>query len=364
MRIFQLVDDLGYGGAQEVVIGLALSLKSRGNHVEIGCLREAGNHPEAVQHVERSGIPVVPFQKPEGFHLPTLWKIREYLEAGDFDLVHSHNPLVHHYAAAAGRLARIPAVVSTLHGTATLTMQPWARVLFWASAMLSDRIVSVCPEVDDVFRLAYPLPPEKFAVVDNGIDLSRFLSVPERCPRREIVFGAVGRLVPVKNHRILIEAFQLATRRHSGIRLRILGGGPLEQELRQLVRSLNLTESVELCGYHTDVPGFLANVDVYVLPSDSEGLPMSLLEAIASGLPVIATEVGGVPGVVKRSDSGWLCPPGNREAMLAAMEAALQDQDLSERGERARRSVAEWYSVSRMTADYERLYQSLQQGRS
>jgi glycosyltransferase involved in cell wall biosynthesis len=225
--------------------------------------------------------------------------------------------------------------------------------------MLSDRVVSVCAEVEAVLRRRFVLPARKLSVVDNGVDLSRYVAVPGRDPHQEVVFGTVGRMTAVKNHRVLVEAFALARRKYAHIRLLLLGGGPLQSGLEQRVAELGLSDSVQFLGFSHDVPGFLAGLDVYVVSSNSEGLPLSLLEAIATGLPVVATEVGGVPGIVRTSDSGWLSPPNDPQALLAAMELAICSPQRRERGERARRFVAERYSASRMTADYEKLYQQL-----
>src|SRR4029077_5966744 len=121
-----------------------------------------------------------------------------------------------------------------------------------------------------------------------------------------------------------------------GVRLRLLGGGSLEAMLRRQVDDLGISDAVEFCAFSHDVAGFLAGIDVFVLSSNSEGLPLSLLEAIAAGLPVIGTEVGGVPGVVRASQGGWLCPPRNPAAMATAMEAAIQSPDRLSKAEQAR----------------------------
>jgi glycosyltransferase involved in cell wall biosynthesis len=203
------------------------------------------------------------------------------------------------------------------------------------------------------------LPGRKLYVVDNGIDLSPFLAVPARQRAPEAVFGCAGRMAPEKNHRVLIDAFAMLYRTHGNIRLRLLGGGPLETTLKEHVRHLGLEDVVEFPGFSHDVPEFLSGLDIYVLPSDFEALPLSLLEAIASGLTVVATAVGGVPRIVENTGSGWLCPPGNANALMTAMELALAASDRGDRAEKARHLVAERYSVQRMARDYERVYQTL-----
>jgi glycosyltransferase involved in cell wall biosynthesis len=231
------------------------------------------------------------------------------------------------------------------------------RVSFWASAMLSDAIVSVCDDADRYMKRKFRLPKKKFFVVDNGIELDPFLAVPRRVPHEELVFGFAGRMAPEKNHHVLLDAFSLFSRKHANVRLRILGGGTLDAQIREQARKLQLDPIVEFCGFSHDVPGFLATLDVYVLPSKYEALPLSLLEAIASGLPAVATTVGAVPDIIENTQGGWLCPPDDPQALCAAMEVALASHDRIERGERARRLVSERYSASRMTRDYETVYQ-------
>jgi glycosyltransferase involved in cell wall biosynthesis len=360
MRIVHLVDNLGYGGAQQIVADLAVRMQKLGHSVRIVCLRQAESNPLRLEQAAACGVDVIRLDKPPGFHVPTLRKFRAYLESERIEVVHSHNHLVHHYAAFAGRLAATPVVLNTLHGTATLVMPGWAKALFWASCLLGDRVVSVCPEVDQVFRSRFPLPRSKYAAIDNGVDLSRFMAVPRRASGGRVVFGTVGRLVPVKNHRLLIQAFARVLR-GTPAELRILGDGPDAGELRGFARESGVGDSVAFLGASEDVPGFLADIDIFVLSSDSEGLPLSLLEAIAAGLPAVATAVGGVPGVMERSAAGWICPPGDAPALAAAMEMAVRHPDRVSQGEQARGLVGKWYSVERMASDYEVLYGQIAQ---
>src|SRR5262249_38024885 len=148
--------------------------------------------------------------------------------------------------------------------------------------------------------------------------------------------------VDVKNYRGLIDAFSTLLRQTSRpLRLRLLGGGPLEPALKQQVLRLGAADAVQFCGGSRNVAAFLSDIDVFVLSSLSEGLPLTLLEAMASGRPVVATEVGGVPSVVRASNAGWLCRPGDIDALIDALRAAFESRDRGERGQNARRFVTE-----------------------
>jgi glycosyltransferase involved in cell wall biosynthesis len=359
MRIVQLVNSLGYGGAEEVTRTLVASLHKRGHSVRVVCLRGLGDMPESVKPLVDAGIEIIDLDKPSGFSFRSLRWLARYLRSERIDVVHSHNHLVHHYAAAAGRMAGTGAVVNTLHGTATLVMNPGASALFWASCIFSDRVVCVSTEVEDVFRKRFLLPAGTVAAIDNGIDLARFDFERSRPPGAPIVFGSIGRLVAVKDHRNLLEAFALLIRRLPSARLRILGGGPLEAELRQAADALGITGTVDFCGAGSDAAGFLRGIDIYVISSKSEGLPLTLLEAMAAGIPVVSTAVGGICGVVKRAGGGWLCPPSDAGALASAMQDAWNASDRLERAAAVKARIREWYSAERMTSDYERLYDAI-----
>jgi|SRR5579863_3144381 len=365
MRIFHLVPNMNYGGLQEVVRGLALCQRHAGHAVTIGCWTSASNHPEVESEMEQAGVPVHYLRRgPHGERVGgkkyLFGKIREHVGRGKAEILHVHNPFDYYlYGALAAHAAGSTKVVETLHATGMFDYKRrWRKTIFWGAAMLSGAVVSVCDEVESVIRRKFVLPPWKYAVVENGIDLSRFLTVPRRVPRKEVVFGTVGRMAIEKNQRLLIDAFARLRKKHGNIRLRLLGGGRLEPELKQFAQTLDLGDSVEFCGFSDDVPGFLAGLDVFALPSDTEGLPLTLLEAIASGLPVVATAVGGVPRIVEKTDSGWLSARRDAEGLARSMEtAALADRIL--KGERARSLVSQYYSAERMSGDYEQIYRKV-----
>jgi glycosyltransferase involved in cell wall biosynthesis len=368
MRIFHLVPNLNYGGLQKVVQLLALHQIKAGHSVTIGSWNNDNNHPELQLELERAGARVIYLRRgPDGKFAHgkkySLLKLKGYLGAANADILHVHNPFDYYiFGALAALIARRTKTVNTIHATVMFDHPGFGRkgrAKFRIAAMLTHGLVSVCAESDSYLRKRFFLPGKKLFVVDNGIDMTSFLAVPDRNPQDEIIFGCAGRMMPEKNHRMLIEAFALARKKYGNIRLRLLGGGRLEHKLREQVRTLGLENSVEFCGFSHDVPGFLGSLDIFILPSNFEALPLCLMEAIASGLPVISTSVGGAPAIVKNTDSGWLCEPNNTEAMLSAMELAVSAPDRRNLAKRARRLVAELYSAERMAADYEAVYTKL-----
>ncbi len=368
MRIFHLVPNLNYGGLQKVVELLAVRQVRAGHTVTIGCWTFWTNHPEAEAELEAQGVKVVYLRRGEDGGMShgkraSLNMLKSYLGRGNADILHAHNPFGYLiYGALATRLAGTTKSLMTAHATVMFDNRKFGRrgrLEFWISCMLMDGVVSVCDEVKTFLQKRFPLPGRKMFVVDNGIDLSHFLAVPDRISGENIVFGTAGRMSPEKGHSVLIDAFALVHKKYANARLRLLGGGGQDVKLKQQVHDLGLEDVIEFCGFGNDVPGFLGTLDVYVLPSKSEAQPLGLMEAIASGLPVVATAVGGVPKIVQSTDSGWLCEPNDAEALFGAMELAIVNRDRGELTSRARKLASELYSARRMAADYEAVYERL-----
>ena len=233
MRILHFVDRLTFGGLQTVVMDLCEAQRKNGDFVEIALRDEGTNNPGAIGRMAAAGVEIAkPYRglRRNRLMVPhtVILALAKYLKAGAFDVVHSHNPFSLHFISPASRLARVPAV-NTMHATAMIPrMAKWEKAVYFGSALLTNRTVSVHKESEATLRGYFPLPAHKLAVVENGIALGRYFAVAKRPPRQLITFGAVGRMTNVKNHRLLIDAFAAARAKHDHIRLRILGGGSLE----------------------------------------------------------------------------------------------------------------------------------------
>jgi glycosyltransferase involved in cell wall biosynthesis/peptidoglycan/xylan/chitin deacetylase (PgdA/CDA1 family) len=358
MRIAHLVDSLDYGGAEKVVVGLALQ-QARRHAAHVICLRDLGPQPLGVSTLARAGVQVATLGKPSGPHAGTLVKLIKYLRRHRIEVVHTHNHLVHHYGAVAGRLAGCPAIINTLHGSATLTMNAWAKALFWTSSRLGHKVVSVCRQVHDVFRAAYRLPCGHYAVVNNGVDMPAATNVGHCSRSTPMTFGNVARFDPVKDHDTLLRAFAVVRKQRPYARLRLLGDGELLPDMKQLAEQLSIADNVEFEGFSPDASSFLKKIDVYVIASRNEGLPLTLLEAMAAGIPVVSTAVGGVPEIIGDAGCGWLCRPSDINDLATTMVKALDRPDLNLVGARGRQAVERHYSVERMACDYESLYESV-----
>jgi glycosyltransferase involved in cell wall biosynthesis len=340
-----------------MTLDLANALQGRGHDVKLVCLRSSGEWGKLAAEM---GIEVAALEKAEGFSLAALRRMLALFRRWRPDVVHTHNPLVHHYGGLAGRLAGAPVVVSTLHGINNISLKPGSREFIYRLMVpFTDQMVAVCASAYEYFSHNAMIPSYKLARIDNGIPLERFLKIPVARPNGEFVFGTVGRLVAMKDQNSLIEAFSRIAEEYPRCRLEILGDGPLRPVLEQKIAALNLQDRVCLRGYSADVAGFLSTLHTFVLSSVTEGLPLTVLEAMASGLPIVGTDVGGMSELVQKAGCGWLCPPSAPEHLAKALRAALESSDRERSGIRGRKFVQERYSVSRMTEQYERLFESV-----
>jgi glycosyltransferase involved in cell wall biosynthesis len=355
MRIVQLVETLETGGMERIALDLARAQKSAGHDPIFYCMFEAGALGDEVR---AAGISVVEFRKKPGFSVKFLSALARQLRRDGPQILHTHNPGVHHYGAIAAWIAGVPVVVNTRHGPATSFGRAYQERYFRAVMPLTDGVVFVCEDSQRYLVSRRRLSRKKSFVIPNGIDLQRFVAKPASpgSARPRIRFGTVGRMVPVKAHMTLIEAFSQIAQKLPHAELRIVGGGPLEPALREQVREKGLETRVHVEGVNRHVPDVLRSLDVFVLSSVSEGLPVVILEAMAAGLPIVSTRIGGVPEVAPEGAVSLLCTPDRPDELAAAMYHAATDLDLFRMGRAAREIALSKFGLAQMWRQYESLY--------
>jgi glycosyltransferase involved in cell wall biosynthesis len=235
--------------------------------------------------------------------------------------------------------------------------------------VLSDRLVGVSEQVRrDLVRYGVA-GPEKIAVIPLGLDLEPFLeSAGYRGKLRrelgmsngELLVGIVGRIFPVKNHRLFLEAAARVAAELETARFLVVGDGVLRPAMEEYARALGLGDRVVFTGWRRDLPLIYPDLDVLVVSSNNEGTPVSAIEAMAAGCPVVATCVGGLPDLVADGETGCLVPPRDPAALAAGILRLLGDRETARRlGEAARAAVAERFAVKRLCRDVENLYVEL-----
>ncbi len=262
------------------------------------------------------------------FRFSILFKLVRILKDNRIDLLHCHvhKPTV--YGVMAARLAGTPTVLSHVHGLGRSGNFRRRLTNFLVSRKCS-RIISVANSVkDDVLRNNWRMPAEKVSVLENSVDYGRFAGVSVcgadakqmlALPPEAFVFGTVGRLAKTKGLPFLIEAFSTAKQQIPSAELVLLGNGPCREELERQVSKTPCRDSIHFLGHRDNIAQLYRAMDTFVLASVAEGMPRAILEAMAAGVPCIATEVGGIPEILPNRDLGRLVPARDSGALAAAM---------------------------------------------
>jgi glycosyltransferase involved in cell wall biosynthesis len=267
-----------------------------------------------------------------------LCELRRIALANGVSAIHAHEFAMNTRGAMLARWLGVPGV-ATVHGKAYYH-EKWTRRLAFKAASRMTNMVAVSEDIRGHLIKSVGLSPGRVSVIPNGVDTVRFrfdarnrLDMRRRMgvKENEVLLGAVGSYYPVKGHRFLIDAMQKLIVSNRNLKLVLAGQGPLEQELRKQVNETGLEACAQIVGYIEDIPGFLSALDIFVMPSLSEGQPLALLEAAANGRCVVATSVGGIPEVVINRKNGILVPPGDVDALAGALADLLRDPALRQR---------------------------------
>jgi len=363
LRILQIVPSLGIGGAETMAAHLTVGLTRRGYSVAVASLYP----PEASDLENLLGserVPVRYLDKRPGCDLRIWPRLTRVLSDFQPDVVHSHLGILHYVLPPMLR-RRPPLAVNTVHSLAdkdTLCWSRWSnRLAFRAGTIPVAVSTAVAASLHAVYGVG------ECRSVANGIDVSRYSRdsaarkvwrIQEGFDQDDILIACVARLKPVKNHRMLLQAFAADPARHRRVKLLLLGEGPLQTDLEAYAKELGIADRTYFLGLRRDIPEALAAADCFVLSSDWEGNPLSVMEAMAAGLPVIATRVGGIPELVDTGAQGILTPPGDADAISRAMALMAERRDLREAwGGAAKMRATATFDINRMIDKYASLYE-------
>ena len=307
--------------------------------------------------------------------LATLARLVRLMRQFRPHIVHTHTAKAGAVGRMAARLSGVPVVVHTFHGHVFHAYfgRLQSRLAVRTERMLaglSDRLITLSERLRREIAGFGVAPSEKIEVIPLGFDLAPF--APEAGWRRgqlraelglapdDWLIGSVGRLVPVKNHALLLQAAQALRQAGRRAHFVIVGDGELRPSLEAQARALGLEQAVSFTGWRRDLPPVYADLDVLVNTSRNEGTPVAVIEAMAAGVPVIATAVGGVPDVVADGATGTLVPEGDAEALARALAERLDQPEAARRmAEAARVEVLQRYSMKQLLCNVDGLYQRL-----
>jgi glycosyltransferase involved in cell wall biosynthesis len=378
IKVLHVITRLIVGGAQETAMLLCQHLDPTRYDCTLVTGEETG--PEGELHSESRARGVALEFEPDLFReivplrdIAATVSLTRRMFRGQYDIVHLHSSKAGIVGRLAARLAEVPVVVHTVHGwgfndeqhrLVSSTYQSLER----ACARWCDALVVVgSPYRDEGLALGIG-EPSQYHLIRSGIEIGAYRDVQvDRAamraslgiPADAIVIGNVGRLSPPKCPELMVQAFARLATRHANAHLVLVGDGWQRAEVEAEVARLGLTPRVHLLGLRRDVPELLRTFDVFMMSSSREGLPRTLPQAMAAGLPVVATHVGGIPDAVHEGETGFLVPSGDVAALADRLERLVSDPALRVRlGEGGRRRVEE-FSVETMVRRTEALYERL-----
>lgn len=369
--VAHVVLSLNVGGLERLVIDLVREGKQLGQRQAVVCVEREGTLTDDARSL---GAVVYCLDKRPGLQPKTVGRCANLFRKIQPDVVHTHQIGALTYAGRAARRTGVPVVVHTEHGKHYAQRLRTRWLGRWAGRY-ADKFCCVSADIADEVRRTRVVPNAKILVVPNGIDVARFaqtvsaanlesktdnlksdLGIPAQAP----VIGTIGRLNEVKRQDVLIRGFAKLAARRPDAHLVVVGDGPLRGELEALAASTARAGNIHFVGYQSQPERWLQTMDIFALTSRSEGMPLSILEAWAAGVPVVASAVGGVPQLIADGHTGLLFESGDESAFRDSLARLLSDRSLGIRMACAARQRVEFeFSLAAMAQAYQELYREV-----
>ena len=343
----------GAGGAEKMVSQFVAGIDQSRVHAEVFCVygEPMGNHLERA--LQDNGIKIHYIRKKLGFSISAVKRLFRELDQFAPDVIHTHlNACVY---SAPWAIIRKKPFLHTFHLPPTLENNRFLRrviskTLVWTKVMSP---VSISHQNQKFISEYFHLPKDKIPVVYNPVELGKFDNLKPRT-NTKFTFITVGRFSAQKNQKMMLRAFAAFLEKGYDAKLVMLGKGEEEENLKALAKELHICDQIDFVGFVENVEDYLSNADVFLLSSDYEALPLALLEAMAAGLPIVSTDVGGVRDIV--TDNGILLSSGDMDALVRAMEELYCKEDVRVRLATAAKKNVRAYDVSNTSAGYAELF--------
>jgi glycosyltransferase involved in cell wall biosynthesis len=367
INILHIYQNSKIGGVQQQLLSLLKAYNRERFNPIFCCL---GPKQEMGKEIEGIGIEFISLNKLRynRFSPGIVLELHRLMKIKQIHVVRTHRYRSNLYGRLAAFSSGVPVIIASVHENYRTDKRPNRRIMNRILSKITDKIVAVSEDVkEDIIRYDR-IDPSKLQVIPNGIDVERFnpekntSNIRKEFPLEEddIVIGFIGRIVPAKGLEYLLNALPYLKEEFKSIKLLIIGEGSLVEKLKEKAKKNNIFDNILFTGVRRDIPEILASIDIFVMPSTAEGLPNSLLEAMAMGKPVVATEVGGIPELIKNGRSGLLVPPKNPEALATAIRDLISNDQLAAKmGQAARNFVMNNHSIVKIAQKWQTLYLSI-----
>ena len=373
LRVLHVVDSLNVGGTESQMVEIALRMHAQSKPVQVACLRKTG---PLLPLLERAGIPVKEFSPKKTLLSASgifqLFRLARWIRREQFDVVHAHDLWANLLGVPAAWLARAPRIIASRRDLGHLEWYTPRRrnILRWILGR-ADVIVANSAAVKDYLTGVEGLSADRIRVIHNAVDIDRIVAAracreavfPSLAADARVVIHVANMHSDVKGHPDLIEAAQVVCARLPQTCFVLAGDGQMQPHYEQRVRELGLEANFRFLGPRSDVPELLASADIAVVASRAEGFPNAVLEALAAGLPVVATNAGGTAEIIEDGRTGLLVAMQNPAALAEALLNVLQDDALRRRlGEAGREMVQRRFRFDRLLEQLENLYSNASEG--
>ena len=361
INILFLIDGFNIGGAELNLLEMLRNIDKRKYDITVCSFMDSGPlQPDFKQ----LGFQVKLILRKWRFDPSIFLKLRSLMKKNSYDIVLT----LLFYPDIVGTLiahsCRVPCILSW--ATAShydRDFDPWHRRFFYKIAMKkSNKIIAVSNETKESIIKREKFSPDKILVIPSGLNIdkySRDVSGMKKVQKNDSLFviGVVARLNYIKGHVFLIRALKEVKAVFPNFQCRLIGDGEYKPVINELVQKLGLSEHVQFMGFRRDIPEQLKQLDVFVLPSLSEGLPMVILEAMAASVPIVASSVGGIPEVIKNNVNGILVKPGDSESLARGIQSLFASREKREKLAReARNFVEKKFSITTLIKSFEEIF--------
>ena len=356
IKVMILIPSLGMGGAENIVINIAKYINKKKFDLKIVSLYSMDKCVDKYRKIiEEYKIPVLFLSKKEGLDINTLFKLLLIIKKEKPDVVHSHLYACI-YALVPEFICRVPGRFHTVHNMALKELPTmYIKIMKFAYHFMHIIPIAINGEVKKSIKQCYGLHNDQIPIVYNGVDIKNFYKKEKEI--EGITLINVGRFSPQKNHILLIKCFYEVIKSNQDVKLVLVGDGECKDIIQKEVSRYRIADKIYFAGNVSNVEDYLAIADIFVMTSDYEGLPLSVIEAMAAGVPVISTKAGGVVELIQNQENGILVDVGDDKGIVEAIKELCNDsQKRKKMGKQARNSVAK-YSVENMIRQYEDLYE-------
>ncbi|MBI4855346.1 MAG: glycosyltransferase [Acetobacterium woodii] len=366
IKVLLLLYSLEPGGAEKVVLSIAKHI-DRNRFSPVVCAFKNGRlHPDFA----KLKIPIYVLNKKSGIDISLFWKLRRVLKTENIKIIHSHNFSPNFWGRFIGYIVGIPILITTEHTLATSKTR-LQKTIDHILSKITTKIIAVSNSVCDSHIREEDILPEKFVTIYNGIEpwndheeeinkfrsqfLKEFGIVDDSC-----IITTIGRLEPPKGYENLLKAIPLIHRIIPEPLFLIVGDGYLKTKIETLTRNLGIRERVVFTGFRSDIRKILGISNLCVIPSLREGFSITLLEAMSTGKPVVATDVGGNSEAISNGETGIIVPPDDPAALANGIIAVLNDKHMAEKmGLKARERFERLFTIQKMIDETEKLFESV-----